>query len=381
VVFAVLLGTLMISLTIFALQSASTFSKSESKAYTILRRLSERQKLNDVLIRLIQVNLRIFLMKQNKEPWLPRLIEKPEFTLLLRKRKDLSLQKRFLLQKITVEYFTNIEDKFLNLEPRIEGDIKSIKENLTHLSNFRESLKMQLESQTKQIKQLELNIINATETEHHFQLLNKNHCRDSRSRLNISDSKSVLNLSRNNNQIKNSQFLTSENFLALKYNENEYQIIFENPLINSKYEWEDSKVQEILNLKYKKIINLTDYLQLIKNTNQNISHRINKNFQLSKYESINFNSDYSNLSTSLDKLHKILTTPMDLFPSSSSNEIKLLNEKLLLNNSKYSNSIGKISPISLKRKSNFEISPEFEKKEESPQTKNMKILNKLKNIK
>jgi hypothetical protein len=387
VVIAVLLGTLMISLTIFALQSASTFSKSESKAYTILRRLCERQKLNDVMIRLIQVNLRIFLMKINKEPWLPPLNHKPQYTLLLRKRNDLSLQKSYLLQKITTEYFTNIEDKFLDLEPRIEEDIKSIKQSLTHLSHFKDSLSTQLKTQKKQIKQLETNIQNASETELQFILLHKKFSiRDTKSQVNISENKSQINpnLSRKLDPNKTSPILTTENFIAQKYQNSISQNMLENALLSSNYNWEDSKAQEILNLKYKNIIDLTDNLQFIKNTHKNISSIKNIDSNQKFYENVDLNADYSTLAESLEKSYKMLTIKHDFLKFSKTKDKKNSKEKpSLISNNCSSKSMIQISPKNQNQRNTDDIleykTNETNKNDLNRNTKNMKILNKLKN--
>lgn len=153
VVIAIFLGTFLMSLTIVALQKVTSFDKDELGAFTVLKRMQVRKELNDVLVRILQTNVRIFLyqlrMIRNKT--------KPgtSYTRLLRLRIELTSLKMNLSREISIDNFTSEEDKFLELEPRIDTDVNSIKNNLKQMELLSERFACQLEEQQVFMKNLD----------------------------------------------------------------------------------------------------------------------------------------------------------------------------------------------------------------------------------
>ena len=119
---AVFSGTLLISLAIVALQKTSSFDKMELRAFTILKRIKVRQSLRETLIKIIQVNVRIYQKKMTIRK-MRELLQMPEYLDLIRKRQALKEKKNNYLRDINKDNFTNDDDKFLDLEPRIDEDI------------------------------------------------------------------------------------------------------------------------------------------------------------------------------------------------------------------------------------------------------------------
>ena len=72
--------------------------------------------------------------------------------MLLRKRKELSVGRLELTRQIIRDIFASQEDKFLDLEPRIDEDVLSIKDNLKQIKEFMNAFKIQFEEQKKLIE-------------------------------------------------------------------------------------------------------------------------------------------------------------------------------------------------------------------------------------
>jgi potassium intermediate/small conductance calcium-activated channel subfamily N protein 2 len=135
---AVILGTVIISLTIVALNGIISFDENEKDAYQILDKIYFRKDLNDVCQKIIYYNYRIKLIKNSFESNI--LNEKPEYSHSLKKLKKQSGIKVVLMKKINEFCQNKDKERFFYLEENINNCFVGIKKDLEALKVFKRKI-------------------------------------------------------------------------------------------------------------------------------------------------------------------------------------------------------------------------------------------------
>jgi len=144
-VFAVIIGTVIISLTVVALNGIISFDENEMQAFDIVNRINLRNQLNHACQRIIYYNFKIKLMKNLCDMGV--LNESNEYSILLRRLERQCQLKHLFTKKMQEFSINNDKEKFVNLQERVNDCIFNIQSNLDSLREFRRKIKSQNRNQ------------------------------------------------------------------------------------------------------------------------------------------------------------------------------------------------------------------------------------------
>jgi len=144
-IIAVILGTVIISLTVVALNGIINFDENEIQAYEILKRVTYRKELNDACQKIIYYNFKIKEMKRSIDP--KDLNESGQYAQFVRNLKKITTYKYFLSKKMKEFSLNRDKDKFVQLEENISKCIDEINANFEFLRDFRRKIKSQNKNQ------------------------------------------------------------------------------------------------------------------------------------------------------------------------------------------------------------------------------------------
>ncbi len=147
VVVSIVIGTLLVSLTIVALNRLTSMENNEYQAYIILNRLSIRKKLEKVFMNNLKVRLQIYLLRKHKK--IKALTQDKEYMKYIRELRAITEYKRELKRLLYKDSFANEEHKFLSLSDHIYDKIIFINENLKLIQAYKNKIKAQLNAQKK----------------------------------------------------------------------------------------------------------------------------------------------------------------------------------------------------------------------------------------
>lgn len=147
VVVSIIIGTLLISLTIVALNRMTSFENNELQAYIILSRLKVRRVLEKVYLKNLKIRLHIYILRKQKK--IKALTQDVEYMKLIRELRAITDEKRGLKRMLIKDSFSNEEHKFLSLSDQIEQKIDFIGNNIKMIRSYKNKLKAQLTSQKK----------------------------------------------------------------------------------------------------------------------------------------------------------------------------------------------------------------------------------------
>ena len=234
------------------------------------------------------------------------LLQMPEYLDLIRKRQALKEKKNNYLRDINKDNFTNDDDKFLDLEPRIDEDIHSIKANMNHIADFKKKFAKQLEDQRKYMRKLDASLeMTQKTTKRYFYGLLTNKGK-SNNEVNILDD-SALQTSPKKTIAKVEETPDRARFNTPKMKEsfqlNSQPDQEEREHTKDDYEIEELQSREMLQSKSRKTVDFLRSLQLIKEKNKSISVNINSEKKKKK--------DNSFFETSLNDCSANLNGPLE----------------------------------------------------------------------
>jgi hypothetical protein len=140
-----IIGTVIISLTVVALNGIISFDENEMQAFYILNRINLRKKLNDACQKIIFYNFKIKLMKKSID--FRDLNENRDYSLLNRNLKAQTQIKLFITKKMQEFSLSKDKDKFVDLEEKINDCVVHIQNNIETLNEFGRKIKSQNKNQ------------------------------------------------------------------------------------------------------------------------------------------------------------------------------------------------------------------------------------------
>lgn len=156
VLLGVFLGTFLVSVTIVALTSVTTFSREELKAYLYLKGMLLKEKLKHEYHGFIIYSFRMYKIKKKLRDY--KKIDRNTEYIVFRRKKMNHLQKIIELKReLNQETFVGEDDMFMEIQSRIEEEISLIKIGLKHVNKYKDTLAEQLRLQNEFIKKLKLN--------------------------------------------------------------------------------------------------------------------------------------------------------------------------------------------------------------------------------
>jgi hypothetical protein len=147
-VLAIVVGTLLTSLTIVALNGIVDFQNNEKQAFVLLHRFSLRKELHDTCQIIIKFNYFLFKLKKANNFQYKKLLDMIIYNKMIRILKDAASKKLFLLRELSRDNFSKDEDKFLDLKDRVDEEIMFINENFKLMDEYKLKLKFQLKQQS-----------------------------------------------------------------------------------------------------------------------------------------------------------------------------------------------------------------------------------------
>lgn len=156
-VITIVLGTLLVSLTIVALNGVIEFNPNEKQAFIILHRTAMRRKLHDTCQAIIRNNYMLHKLREQYDYDNKILLAKVEYMSIIRKLKVLGKKKLYLQRELSRDSFLITEEKFIALNDRIDEEIFHVNESFKLMKEYKLKLKLQL----KQQKQLITNVENS----------------------------------------------------------------------------------------------------------------------------------------------------------------------------------------------------------------------------
>jgi hypothetical protein len=153
VVVSIVIGTLLISLTIVALNRISSFEENDMRAFTILRRFIIRKNLQDACQKIIKIHFRIYKLKKDFTP--KELLQNTIHSSLKRQLQKESFNKLVLKRELNKDNFAKNEDKFEFLSNKVDDDVQIINEHFKVMENYKDKLIKQLKEQNKLVVNLE----------------------------------------------------------------------------------------------------------------------------------------------------------------------------------------------------------------------------------
>jgi hypothetical protein len=156
VVVAIVIGTLLVSLTIVALNRMTSFENNELQAFIILNRLNVRRKLEKIYIKNLRTRLHIYLLRKQKK--IKALTQDKEYMKYIRELRAITEEKRGLKRLLIKDTFSSEEHKFISLSDTIDLKINLIGENIKMIQAYRNKMKAQLNSQKKLMNNIDASL-------------------------------------------------------------------------------------------------------------------------------------------------------------------------------------------------------------------------------
>jgi hypothetical protein len=147
VVVSIVIGTLLVSLTIVALNRLTSMENNEYQAFIILNRLSIRKKLEKVFLNNLKVRLQIYLLRKHKK--IKALTQDKQYMKYIRELRSITEHKRELKRMLYKDSFANDEHKFLSLSDQIDDKITFINQNLKLIQAYKYKIRAQTNAQKK----------------------------------------------------------------------------------------------------------------------------------------------------------------------------------------------------------------------------------------
>lgn len=155
VVLSIILGTLITSLTIVALNGITEFRHNEKRAFTILQRIEMRKSLHDACQKIIKYNFDLFKLRKLHNYHNKTLLDMVVYNAIIRKLKKLGNTKLVLRRELSRESFARDEDKFFSLNNDVDDEIYIINLNLKLVEEYITKFKAQLKQQETLIRNIE----------------------------------------------------------------------------------------------------------------------------------------------------------------------------------------------------------------------------------
>lgn len=157
VLLGVFLGTFLVSVSIVALTTVSSFSKEELKAYSYLKDVIIKKRLKYYYQVLIKCSFKIYKIRTKLGSNQKRLDLDIDYIGYRRKKMSVLQKITELKRELGQESFVNEDDMFMELQSKIEEEISLIKIGLKHINKYKDTMSEQLKLQNEFIKTLKLN--------------------------------------------------------------------------------------------------------------------------------------------------------------------------------------------------------------------------------
>ena len=154
-VITIVLGTLLVSLTIVALNGIIEFDSNERQAFIILHRTAMRRKLHDTCHAIIIQNYRLYRMREQYNYDNKILLSLVEYMARIRSIKKLGIKRLYLQRELGRDTFLITEEKFIALNERIDDEIFHVNESFKLINEYKVKLKLQLKQQKHLISNVE----------------------------------------------------------------------------------------------------------------------------------------------------------------------------------------------------------------------------------